>query len=356
MIPGGIWPQEPSGAILIQAVFLVKSTVNTERIRRWSRSIKGDLLRRRVEKRAEDDENKIEPGDIQTFMQSPIYNQAEELFRKYEGVVNGALSEAEYTLMRNFVLLNTLIDNAQRVGALLGMTLKTIRYTERKGECHVLVIVAHKTGTIAPVTLVFVPSLWRQLKVFLEVRRRLPGFDDALDQENAAVFLTYPSQTQKPSPMNSSTVSKGMKYIWRKAGLKKPLSGTQLRKTAATLVRERYPDSRLLLAQQMSHRPNTQDQFYHLTQQKEDSVTMVGVISHVMRAKRTTGEAEALEDRPGPSGPIIEEVEEEDETLSLTATTSNEPPEEQHTPLRSTVLSPSPAAISSHGRRLFLEE
>ncbi|XP_056022382.1 uncharacterized protein LOC130055086 [Ostrea edulis] len=121
-------------------------------------------------------------------------------------------------------------------------------------------------------------------------------------------------------------------------------------------VRNRYPDSRLLLAQQMSHRPNTQDQFYHLTQQKEDSVAMVGVISHVMRAKRTTGQAEALEDQPGPSGPIFEEVEEEDETLSLTATTSNESPEVQHTPLRLKVLSPSPADISSHGRRLFFEE
>ncbi|XP_056001034.1 cilia- and flagella-associated protein 251-like [Ostrea edulis] len=70
-------------------------TINTERLCRWSRSVKGDLLRRRVEKRAEDDDNKIESEDIQTFVESPIYNKTEELFRRCEGVVNGVLSKAE---------------------------------------------------------------------------------------------------------------------------------------------------------------------------------------------------------------------------------------------------------------------
>jgi hypothetical protein len=50
-------------------------------------------------------------------------------------------------------------------------------------------------------------------------------------------------------------------------------------------VRQRFPGAKDLLAQQMSHQASTQDKYYLLSQQKEDSVRMVSVIRDVMREK-----------------------------------------------------------------------
>lgn len=92
--------------------------------------------------------------------------------------------------------------------------------------------------------------MWGCLETLLEVRARLPGYNADLDEDRAAVFLTWPGRTHQPMPMTNSSLDKAIKKIWAEAGQKKNMSATQLRKTAATTVDnvtyERYIENKLI--------------------------------------------------------------------------------------------------------------
>jgi hypothetical protein len=83
--------------------------------------------------------------------------------------------------------------------------------------------IAHKTGHIAPVTLVFTPNLWTQMQVFLRVRKNLPELSNELQKETAPVFLTYPTRTTAPRPLNNSTLNNAIKSIWKATRRTKPV-------------------------------------------------------------------------------------------------------------------------------------
>jgi hypothetical protein len=111
-------------------------------------------------------------------------------------------------------------------------------------------IARHKTGQVAPATLVLGPLLWKQLYTFLTVRRQLKGFTGRLDGDNAPVFLTWPVRSSEPMEMTNSNVDKALKSIWRKAKITKTISGTHLRKATVTsvdiLTRKQYIQNKLI--------------------------------------------------------------------------------------------------------------
>nr|XP_034319298.1 uncharacterized protein LOC117687179 [Crassostrea gigas] len=194
-----------------------------------------------------------------------------------------------------------------------------LRKAEKQDDEHVVTISKHKTGHITPVTLFFSPELWRYLSIFTTMmRRRLPGYSSELGREESAVFVTYPmGPSGHPGPMTTSLVNKSVHSIWKAAGVKKKLSVTNLRKAAPTKVRSKFPWARHALAQQMTHRASTQDQYYLLKQKKQECAKIVKLIEKCM-----TEDESALEVCHGP-GPIIEEIEEEEVTPAITS-----PPEE----------------------------
>ncbi|XP_065936651.1 uncharacterized protein [Magallana gigas] len=159
-----------------------------------------------------------------------------------------------------------------------------LRKAEKQDDEHVVTISKHKTGHITPVTLFFSPELWRYLSIFTTMmRRRLPGYSSELVREESAVFVTYPmGPSGHPGPMTTSLVNKSVHSIWKAAGVKKKLSVTNLRKAAPTKVRSKFPWARHALAQQMTHRASTQDQYYLLKQKKQECAKIVKLIEKCM--------------------------------------------------------------------------
>ncbi|XP_061166245.1 uncharacterized protein LOC133175138 [Saccostrea echinata] len=145
-------------------------------------------------------------------------------------------------------MLNLLINNGQRVDALVNLKIRHIKNAEEKDNSHVAVIAHHKTGHIAPITLVFSEDLLTFMEIYLsKIRPRLSGFNSELE-EKSVVFLTYPPKTASPSALNPSSVNKAIKSTWKPAEQTKNISATQLRKATATSVKSKFTLARDVLA------------------------------------------------------------------------------------------------------------
>ncbi|XP_056003249.1 uncharacterized protein LOC125656143 [Ostrea edulis] len=133
--------------------------------------------------------------------------------------------------------------------------------------------------------------------------------------------------------MTTSTMDQAIKSIWKAAGLEKDISGTKMRQGTATSVGDRFPLSKEKLAAQMNHRSATQDSFYIITQRKADAVKVTRAIKTVMRNRDQL----MIEDNPTEErGPLIEEIEEEEENVPSISTCQT-------------------VQIPSHGRWTFTE-
>lgn len=213
-------------------------------------------------------ELRLEPCDIRAFMESTAAAKAKAILRGWETSTSPDPTGKDYTLARNYMIINLLINNGQRSGAMVNLQLRHLHNAERaepdgshvavvsflsisllskrscrtRAQCGISLCVisfqvtAHKTGHIAPVTLVFTPDLWTQMQVFLRARKNLPDLSSELQKETAPVFVTYPTGTTASRPLNNSTLNNAIKSIWKAAGRTKPVSATQLRKATATKV------------------------------------------------------------------------------------------------------------------------
>jgi hypothetical protein len=135
------------------------------KIKRWCSNLRTDILKRRVQRRTLDEgmfyfcsldidessydmrvnskilsftENKILPADIQQFQDSEAFRRATDVFEHFDD--DAALQEADYLTMRNFLLTNIMIDNAQRAGTLINMRMRNIRSEEEVGKNHVVTV------------------------------------------------------------------------------------------------------------------------------------------------------------------------------------------------------------------------
>ena len=92
-----------------------------------------------------------------------------------------------------------------------------------------LQVTRHKTGHIAPATLVFDPPLWREIERFItKIRPLIPNLQDGLRN----VFVTFPSTDNgTPSPMTSLGINKALQRVWGEK-----VTATRLRKATATNV------------------------------------------------------------------------------------------------------------------------
>jgi hypothetical protein len=165
---------------------------------------------------------------VTRFESSEVCERARAILARWEAMEEPCYSEKEYTLARNFLAINLIINNEQRVGAITNMTLKHIRKAkEENGSIVAIVrtfsiilfakdlyvkkleygmqglisfqIPAHKTGHVSPATIVFTEELWRQMQSFLRARSCLPGMTADLEEDSAPVFTTFQSRTATPS-------------------------------------------------------------------------------------------------------------------------------------------------------------
>jgi len=119
-----------------------------EKARLWSSSYKKDSQHRHLEKQDEDLSNLISPKMVAEYEQSESTRKAVSLISQLSGAHCLQINQAEYTLIRDFVLTQITIANAHRSGVLANMTMHEFNKAKlREGSC-VISVKKHKNADI----------------------------------------------------------------------------------------------------------------------------------------------------------------------------------------------------------------
>lgn len=184
-----------------------------EKVARRSTSFRLSGAKRHMEKMEEDLHALISPGQIKEFERSKAARDAICLLGKLSGAHNIDISQGQYTLLRDFLIVEFSIDNANRSGALANMKMGEFIKIKTEGDDSVILVKDRKTlYSHGHAQIVLSQKLCRWLQTFVpEVRSRVSG---ATNDNDHHVFLSWNGES-----LASSQISKAMKSVWKKADI-----------------------------------------------------------------------------------------------------------------------------------------
>ena len=154
----------------------------------------------------EDLHSLISPEQITEFERSKAARDAICLLGQLSDVETTEVTQNQYTLIRDFLLVEISIDNANRAGALANMNLKEFQKSVKHENELVILVRKHKTGaTHGPARIVLSPKLQSWIAIFeKKVRCKLPGVADGHSER---VFLSWNGEALKSSQINKAIKS-----------------------------------------------------------------------------------------------------------------------------------------------------
>lgn len=118
----------------------------------------------------------ITPDKVREFQQSQATRDAVILLGKLSGAHSMEIMQAMYTLVRDYLIAQIMIDNANRAGVVAFMTVKEFQRARMEDDCYVVEVLHHKTvDTHGPAQVALTVRLYNCLDIFLkELRAKLP--------------------------------------------------------------------------------------------------------------------------------------------------------------------------------------
>lgn len=250
-----------------------------DKVSRWSSSYRGECSKRHWEKMSEDLVALITPEQIKKFESSQASRDAICLLGQLSGAHNVVITQAQYTLIRDFLLVEISIDNANRAGSLANMTLEEFNSMTKENDEYLVLVRKSKTlSTHGPARIVLSKKLRSWMQIYVrEVRSQVTGSNN---QPNGSFFLSFNGE-----PMASSQINKAIKSIWKKAELKGTPSSTLFRKSAVSSMHslDESNEARENLADLMAHNLSTAKKYYRLQEKSKSSVSASKQLRQIMR-------------------------------------------------------------------------
>lgn len=250
-----------------------------DKVARWSSSYRVESSKRHWEKMTQDFQALITPQQISEFERSKASRDAISLLGQLAGAHNIVLTQSQYTLIRDFLLVEISIDNANRAGSLANITLGEFTSMSKQNDDYVALVMKSKTlSTHGPARIVFSLKLKSWLDIFVrEVRSQVTGSSNSPD---SCLFLSFNGE-----PMTSSQINKAIKSIWKKADLEGAPSSTLFRKSAVSTMHSANDSNEAHgnLADLMAHNLSTAKKYYRLQEKSKSSVLASKQLRQVMR-------------------------------------------------------------------------
>ena len=259
------------------------------KLKKWSASYKRETTRRRWERQEEDVSTLITPDKVKEFEQSQATRDAVILLGKLSGAHSMEITQAMYTLVRDYLIAQIMIDNANRAGVVAFMTVKEFQRAKMEDDCYVVEVLHHKTvDTHGPAQVILTVHLYNCLDIFLkELRAKLPCSQTDV---NMPMFLSWLGKS-----LQSSQVTRALGSIFKKAGVEGPIHHTLYRKSAVTRCHDKHKDMSSHLADLMAHRESTAEKYYRLFDKRKSSVKASQALHGMMR--ETTKKEEKQESK-----------------------------------------------------------
>ena len=311
-----------------------------EKLKNWSASYKRETTRRRWEK-MEDVSALITPDKVNDFGRSQAVRDAVIILGELSGAHHAEITQAKYTLVRDYLTAQIMIDNANRAGVVAYMTVQEFQRARSEDDRHVVRVLQHKTvDTHGQAQIVLTNHLYNHLNIFLrEMRSKLPV--SQCTESNDKFFLSWGGNS-----MESSQMSRALSSIFQKAGINGPVTHTLYHKSAVSECHQNRKDISGNLADLMAHRETTAEKYYRVLDKCKSSVKASQILHGMMRNPQkseggsdkqeiedlalTVQEELELENQKAEEGGIKElalsskDPEENEESLSIASPTSEE--------------------------------
>ena len=311
-----------------------------EKLKNWSASYKRETTRHRWEK-MEDVSALITPDKVNDFGRSQAVRDAVIILGELSGAHHAEITQAKYTLVRDYLTAQIMIDNANRAGVVAYMTVQEFQRARSEDDRHVVRVLQHKTvDTHGQAQIVLTNHLYNHLNIFLrEMRSKLPV--SQCTESNDKFFLSWGGNS-----MESSQMSRALSSIFQKAGINGPVTHTLYHKSAVSECHQNRKDISGNLADLMAHRETTAEKYYRVLDKCKSSVKASQILHGMMRNPQkseggsdkqeiedlalTVQEELELENQKAEEGGIKElalsskDPEENEESLSIASPTSEE--------------------------------
>ena len=180
-----------------------------DKVSRWSSAFRQNCARWHWEKTEEDFHALITPDQIRQFETSIAARDAECLLGQLSDAQNIQMTQAQYKLIRDFLLVELSIAKANKAGALANMTIGEYSRMAKESDEFVVLVKNHKTdSTHGSARIVFSPRSKSWMDVFLKVRLKFATFDCGPEK---CVFLYSNGESTV-----SSQINKAIKSVWKR--------------------------------------------------------------------------------------------------------------------------------------------
>ena len=172
------------------------------------------------------------------------------------------LTESLFLQIRNYLIVEIILANAQRSGIIEGMLISEVleaKNNRNSDNLHYIYITNHKTGHIQPAIIYLEAEIYTHLSTFVtKVLSLLPSADQPRNSDNSRVFQTWHSAVLRTNTI-SSCLRAGLKLF----GISDPNGcPTHYRKAASTLISMHNPSMQESLSQFMCHARSTTERHY----------------------------------------------------------------------------------------------
>ena len=186
------------------------------------------------------------------------------LFDRHCHEQNTPLTSLNYQVMRDFLICEILIPNAQRAGIIPGIIIDEILKAKTQVACgyHRIMVSDHKTGYLQSATLFLSSPVFKALVIFIEsVLPKLPIHSSNNSQLSCQshVFQTFSGKI-----LTSPFITPIVRSFLMRMDISYRGTITDFRRAAATLTGKRSPALSEIMAQFMGHSRRVHDRHYRI--------------------------------------------------------------------------------------------
>lgn len=243
----------------------------------WSKSYRNQIGLESMRKKLKNLDSLMDSDKVNKYRSSEEHRTAIKLFGECD-TEEFILTARRFTLMRNYLIFNLNLKNANRAGVLAELTmsdyLKREKYHDRDtGTTRFMItIIEHKTlATAGPAKISLNGTLNSEMDLYAEYVRR-----KVVIEECDSFFTTF-----KGTPLHSSSaIAQSLSSHTTGAGIGH-ITSNDCRRSAATITRAINPQMAATMAIHMNHSEAIADKVYNISNKDESSFRAVQFLDSV---------------------------------------------------------------------------
>ena len=245
-------------------------------VKQWRRNLWRSIKVRESQKQLIDMERFPTASEISRLDKSERIKEATQTLNRFMST-ESKITRKDFCLVRDYILLYLIFDNASRPGAISNMTLKELNHAVCQKDGFVVRVVKHKTAYKGPANISISHDLHKHIHGYVKwLRNKLPGIRS---EDDDPVFVSWGG-----TKMEANMITNQMNTLWgRIHGTRDRINPTLVRKYTTTTIHQNKPDMKKDTADLLCHSVRTAENSYVLIEKQNKAACTSRMIQSAQR-------------------------------------------------------------------------